>query len=58
MLFCFLVRCVLLTPLAELAELKTILEFLLILMPVVIKAFALCALEFDEIILRHSFKFE
>ena len=39
-------------PLTELLELKTILEFLLVLFTVVTDALAFGALKFDEIILR------
>ncbi len=42
--------------LAELFQLKTIFERLLVLSAVVVDAFALCTLKFDEIILRHIFR--
>ena len=47
---------VLLAKLAEFFQLEAILERLLILSAVIVDALTLCALKFDEIILRHIFR--
>ncbi len=49
----FFVRRVLLTMIAELAELKTFLKLLLVLAGMVVHPLAHCALQIDEIVLRH-----
>lgn len=45
-----------LAPLAELLDLKTILELLLVLVASVPRTLAFCALQIDEIILRHNIR--
>jgi hypothetical protein len=53
-LFRLLMRRVLLAPFAELLELETGLERLLVLVGMVVHPLALGALQFDEVILRHN----
>lgn len=53
-LFCFLMFNVCLAPLTELLNLKAILKLFLVLMGAISRTLAFCALQVDEIILRHN----